>query len=191
MIVQMAGLNGSGKSTLAAELEHVLPGQVLLLDKDQIRHTLFGPRHVEYSREQDDFCVAVMHHTAARHLATRPHRGAVILDGRTCSRAYQIQQAQQLAARTRRPLRIIECVCPDATARARLTHDAAVGSHPAANRDFQLYLRLKAAADPITAPRLRLNTEAPLTTCVAQALRYLTGTAARRPLQPFQPRETA
>lgn len=42
MIVQLAGLPGTGKSSLAAELVHRLGGRALLLDKDRVRHALFG-----------------------------------------------------------------------------------------------------------------------------------------------------
>ncbi|MGH3686885.1 MAG: AAA family ATPase [Pseudonocardiaceae bacterium] len=60
MIVQLAGLPGTGKSTLAAELVHRLAGHALLLDKDHVRHALFGPQHTLYTRGQDDFCVHTM-----------------------------------------------------------------------------------------------------------------------------------
>jgi predicted kinase len=42
MIVQLAGLPGTGTSSLAAELVHQLEGRALLLDKDRVRHALFG-----------------------------------------------------------------------------------------------------------------------------------------------------
>jgi hypothetical protein len=41
-------------------------------------------------------------------------------------------------------------------ARRRLTTGT---SHPAANRDFTLYRRLRAAADPIPSPKLTINTD--------------------------------
>ena len=40
----------------------------------------------------------------------------------------------------------------------RLEADQARGSHPAGNRTFALYLSLKAAAEPLTLPRLVLDT---------------------------------
>ncbi|MGH3789190.1 MAG: AAA family ATPase [Pseudonocardiaceae bacterium] len=72
MIVQLAGLPGTGKSTLAAELVHRLAGHALLLDKDHVRHALFGPQHTLYTREQDDFCVHTMFRAAAWHLHRTP-----------------------------------------------------------------------------------------------------------------------
>lgn len=172
MIVQLAGLPGTGKSTLAAELLHRLAGLALLLDKDHVRHTLFGPQHTLYTREQDDFCVNTMFRAAAWHLHRTPST-VVILDGRTCSRAYQLTQVRRFAARTRQPLRLIECVCADTVIEQRLHADAARGAHPAANRTIELYRRLHANAEPIPAPKLRLNTEVPLPECSDRALSYL------------------
>ncbi|WP_424862955.1 AAA family ATPase [Streptomyces sp. MMS24-I29] len=181
MIVQLAGLPGTGKSTLARELAWNLGPTTLLLDKDRVRDALFGPHLVTYTREQDDFCVRVMHLTAARHLGEHPE-ATVVLDGRTCSRRYQIQDVQRLAEETGRPLRIIECVCPDDVAAARLHRDVQAGTHPAANRDLGLHRRLKAAAEPITVPALCLDTSAPVPDCTRTALAYLTAeTTLTRP----------
>lgn len=172
MIVQLAGLPGTGKSTLATELVHRLAGQALLLDKDRIRYALFGTEHTLYTREQDDFCVATMLRTAAWQLRRTPGC-IVLLDGRTCSRAYQVTQIRRFATRTRQPLRLIECVCAATIIEQRLHADTARGAHPAANRDVELYRRLQASAEPIPDPKLRLDTEAPLSECADRALSYL------------------
>ncbi len=172
MIVQLAGLPGTGKSTLAAELLHRLAGQALLLDKDRVRHALFGPQHTLYTREQDDFCVVTLFRAAAWQLRRTPGC-IVILDGRTCSRAYQLTQLHRFATRTHQPLRLIECVCTETTIEQRLHADTTRGAHPAANRDIELYRRLRASAEPIPDPKLRLDTEAPLSECADRALSYL------------------
>ncbi|MFI6287634.1 AAA family ATPase [Streptomyces sp. NPDC051018] len=172
MIVQLAGLPGTGKTTLARELTRALGPKALFLDKDRIRDALFGPHLVAYTREQDDFCVHVMHLTAARHLGEHPG-AAVVLDGRTCSRRYQVEDVKRLAEGTGQPLRIIECVCPDDVAAARLHMDVQAGTHPAANRDPELHRRLKASAEPITVPTLRLDTSASVPDCTRTTLAYL------------------
>jgi adenylylsulfate kinase len=70
--------------------------------------------------------------------------------------------------------RVIECVCGDDIARDRLERDRAAGTHPAGNRTFDLYLASKARADPITVPKLVLDTgTTPLDECVRQSLQYL------------------
>ena len=172
VIVQLAGLPGTGKSSLAAELAHRLAGSALLLDKDRVRHALFGPRHTLYTREQDDFCVTTMFWTAAWHLRHTPG-SVVILDGRTCSRAYQVTQVRRFAARARQPLRLIECICADTIIEQRLGADITRGRHLATNRDIDLYRRLKASADPIPEPKLCLDTAKPLPECADRALAYL------------------
>lgn len=166
----MAGLPGTGKSTVARQLAARLPAA--LLDKDRVRDALFSPDLVEYSTRQDDFCMEVLLDTAAyllRHDAVQH----VILDGRTFSRTYQIERVEASAAQWRAPLRIIECVCSDDTARRRLSEDAAVGKHRARNREFGLYLAIQARFQPIREPKLVLDTERDLTACVEQCLAYL------------------
>jgi predicted kinase len=175
VIVQLAGLPGTGKSTLAAAIADRLGPACLVLDKDRARHALYGTAHTEYSRAQDDFVVRLLHQAAERHLAGRAD-AAVILE-RTCTRAYQVTDAAALAARAGCPLALIECVCPDHVARERLARGRGEG-HPAANRDFTLYQELKAGAEPITAPALRLPTDTPARESAARALAYLARVAA-------------
>jgi predicted kinase len=168
MIVLMAGLPGAGKSTLARALAPHCHGVVL--DKDEIRSALFPPAYLEYSAVQDDFCQSLMFETAAYLLARHPNL-RVLLDGRTFSRAYQLQNALTAASRLSTSCRLIECVCDEETARLRLERTRA--SHPAQNRTYELYKKLQSEFDPIPAPKLVVNTNSPLEDCVAAALLYL------------------
>lgn len=168
MIVLMAGLPGAGKSTLARALTAHCDGVVL--DKDEIRRILFPPAYLEYSAVQDDFCQSLMFETAAYLLARHPNL-RVFLDGRTFSRAYQLQNALTAATRLSTPWRIIECVCDEETARLRLEQTRA--SHPAKNRTFELYKKLQAGFEPIPTPKLVVNTDSPLEDCIAAAMVHL------------------
>lgn len=170
MLVMLAGLPGTGKSTVARALAREVGGVVL--DKDQVRAALFPPERIEYSTEQDDFCVGVMLQAAAYLLARNPAE-TVLLDGRTFSRARQVEQVEQFAARLATPLAVIECVCDDQTARRRLEGDLAGGAHLAGNRDYRLYQAIKARFEPIREPKLLLDTDAPTDVCVAACLDYL------------------
>ncbi len=168
MIVVMAGLPGTGKSTLARALAQV--GGGIVLDKDVIRSVLFPPDYVEYSNEQDDFCQTLMLDTAA-YLIKRHPGLRIYLDGRTFSRKYQIDGVIEAARRLNAEWRIIECVCAEETARQRL--DATSLTHPARNRTFELYRSLRAQFEPIMAPKLVVDTDAPLEVCVSEAAAYL------------------
>ncbi len=111
--------------------------------------------------------------TTAAFLLGRNRGRHVILDGRTFSRQYQICKLDMFAAEHTVALKIVECVCSDEVARRRLAQDVADGTHPAGNRDFSLYLAIKARYEPIREPKLVVNTENGLDTCVRQCLAYV------------------
>ncbi len=170
MIALMAGLPGTGKSTLARELAQQMNGRVL--SKDEFRHSLFKPEEIEYSARQDDFCLHLMLETAGYLLAQDPGK-IIFLDGRPFSRRYQVENVLAVANSLHQPWRILECVCSEEAVRRRLEADTRGGSHPAGNRDFQLYLEVKARFEAILQPKTVIDTGQPLTTCVQQALAVL------------------
>src|ERR1700689_4595925 len=170
MIVLMAGLPGTGKTTLARELAGRTSGRVV--SKDEVRHALFAEGEIEYSSQQDDFCQQVMLETAG-YLLRRDAGRIVFLDGRTFSRRYQIENVLHAAASLHQSWCILECVCADDIARGRLHEQSALGAHPASNRNFELYLQVKARFEAITLPKTVIDTGQPLQSCIEQSLAAL------------------
>ena len=169
MIVIMAGLPGTGKTSLARALAAATHGAIL--SKDDIRAALFAPADIEYSLQQDDFVMQIMLE-AARFLLRKTHSRTVFLDGRTFSRRYQIDRVLALATELAQPWKIIECICSDETARQRLDFEPDP-LHPAQNRNFKLYLEVKAQWEPVTHQKLSIDTDQPLAHCIHQAITAL------------------
>jgi adenylylsulfate kinase len=150
----LAGLPGTGKSTLGAALARALRAPIL--DKDNIRARLFGPDRIEYSRAQDDACCRAMHARAEELF--RLGASLVLLDGRTYSKRYQVEELEAFAARIAAEVLLIECTADLEIVRRRLEDDARAGAHPAENRSHALYLALRASSEPITCEKLVLDT---------------------------------
>jgi predicted kinase len=155
-ILAFAGLPGSGKSTLARALAAELGAP--LFDKDEWRARMFAPEAIEYSRAQDELVMERIHDAVAE-LAARGVTRDVVLDGRTYSRAEQVVSLRALAQRCAAELVVIECVCAQEVAAARLERDRAHGAHPAANRGPELLARLAAEAQAIPDPKIVLATD--------------------------------
>jgi predicted kinase len=171
MLIAMAGLPGTGKSTLAHHLADAVAG--IVLDKDSIRAALFPIAQIEYSTRQDDFCMSILFQVASYMLRKDPSL-YVILDGRTFSRKYQVGALDQLAEELKTPLKIIACTCSDETVQKRLADKVTMGAkHLAGNRDYQLYLTIKARFEPIREPKLVVNTDDDLAHCLASCLAYV------------------
>lgn len=156
--VLLAGLPGTGKSTLAAALAQHLNGHVL--NKDVIRHAIFAPNHVTYSSEQDDLIQRFMTESAHHLWQSNPELW-IFFDGRTYSKA-----AHRLAVP---PHHTILCTAPESLIKQRL-----LLPHLAANRDWQLYERVRDQFEPIHEPHLILDSSEPLETNIQLALAYLT-----------------
>jgi adenylylsulfate kinase len=171
MIVIIAGLPGTGKSKIARALAQRLPSAVL--DKDSIRASLFKPPYIEYSLSQDDFCEEIMLQTAA-YLLSKHAQLKVLLDGRTFSLRYQRDRVIEFCSQLGTTWSTLECVCSEATAIGRIAEAVAANSHLAANRTPEVYREIRRAWEPIDQPKLVIDTDENLQSCVDRALHYLT-----------------
>jgi predicted kinase len=178
MIVIMAGLPGTGKSTVARALAERLKGAVL--DKDIIRAALFAPSHIEYSREQDDFCQEIMQQAAAYLLGKNPSLH-VILDGRTFSRRYHRERVFEFCSRLGTRWAILECVCSEQIALRRLEEAALEQKHPAMNRTPELYHQIQKVWEPIERRKLVIDTGDSLDSCAERAEQYLSEITQQAP----------
>jgi adenylylsulfate kinase len=167
MIIMLAGLPGTGKTTLARALAAATGG--IVLNKDDVRATLFPGDAIEYTTEQDDFVMHVILRAAAFVLSKQPER-MIFLDGRPFARRYQIDQVLTAARAMNQEIRILLCSCSEETAQERLRRQE---RHPAANRNFALYERIKAEFEPIAVPHAEIDTDQPEEVCVSQALATL------------------
>ncbi len=165
----MAGLPGTGKTTLARALAERVNGVVL--SKDEVRAALFPEHLIDFSVEQDDLCMnAVIR--AAQYLAKPECASFIFFDGRTFSRSYQIEQVITAAETCGAAWKILHLWCPDDVAKQRLEQDRAE-DHLAKNRDFDLYLELKSRFEPITRPKLDVDTSQSLEESLEQCAAYL------------------
>jgi predicted kinase len=142
-----------------------------VISKDEVRAALFPERLIDYSAAQDDLCMDAAIR-AAQYLATRQRVPYIFLDGRTFSRAYQIDAVITAANACGARWKILHLFCPDKIARQRL-EQGRIENHVARNRDFKLYLELQACFEPITRPNLHVDTSRSLEESVEQSRVYL------------------
>lgn len=166
--VILAGLPGTGKTALAEALAQRLGG--IVLSKDRVRAELFPPGAITYSSSQNDFCMSVVL-LAAQRIAADRRVPFIFLDGRTFSRSHHVRQVAAAARLVGAKLDILHLHCPDALALQRIAADH--GRHPAGNRNAALYFAVQSHFEPITRPKLDVDTSRPLDQCVAQSAEYL------------------
>ncbi len=151
MLVIFRGLPGTGKSFLVQRLVEKRR-DLLVLSRDALRAVIVP--HPDFSEPEkelvDDLLVE-----AAGFLLRRGR--SVVIDGMALSSAERVEAFVRAAASAGTPCRIVECVCSEATALARISRDA--GSHPAGDRGEKLYFDVKRRFEPVRHPMMRIDTD--------------------------------
>jgi predicted kinase len=165
MLVIFRGLPGTGKTWLARQLQAERP-DFLALSRDALRKSIF--LHPSFSPEEKDLVDELILSMTGTLLAKR--RG-VLIDGMALSSARHVQDFVDAAVSRGSPWRIIECVCSEKTALARITRDA--GKHPAGDRGPGLYFAVKARFQPVDHASLVVDTDGDSAENIAAVLRFL------------------
>jgi predicted kinase len=171
-LIVFAGLPGSGKTTLAKMLAPRI--NAVILNKDEVRASLFVPEEVEYSSRQNDFCMEVIYQLAKYHFAVRPER-PVIIDGRTFSRREQVVRLISAFADAPYEIHFILCECTLEAGLQRVTADK---DHVATDRTAEMARRAYAQWQALEVPHLILHTDKlAVEQCLHEISRYIKKTS--------------
>ena len=151
MLVIFRGLPGTGKTRLVRKLLQRRP-DLLVLSRDALRtailpHPTFGD---DEKALVDDLIVSM-----AGFLLSRG--SSVVIDGMALSSAQRLQEFADTAASRQKPVRIIECICSEATAISRINADR--HNHPAGDRGPELYELIRQRYEATELPLLRIDTD--------------------------------
>jgi predicted kinase len=151
VLIVFRGLPGTGKSFLVSRLVRERPG-LLVLSRDALRAAMIA--EPTFSRDEKELVDDVVTALAAFLLA----RGrSVVIDGMALSSAARVQKLAAAAEAAGAPLRLIECVCSERTALARIAADS--GAHPAGDRGEKLYFEVRDRFEQVSLPALRVDTD--------------------------------
>jgi predicted kinase len=151
MLIVFRGLPGTGKSFLVHRLVRKRAG-ILVLSRDTLRAGMIAePTFTQGEKTLVDDLVVAM----AAFLLARGH--SVVIDGMALSSAARVEQLASVAEAAGKAVRLIECVCSQRTALARIASDA--GAHLAGDRGEKLYAEVKARFEQVSRPVLRVDTD--------------------------------
>jgi predicted kinase len=165
MLVIFRGLPGTGKTHLIRRLVRERPA-LLVLSRDSLRASIVA--NPTFSSDEkglvDDMIVAMAGFLMGRGKS-------VVIDGMALSSARRVEDLVRAAQSTGAAFRIVECVCSETTALARLGQDQ--GSHLAGDRGEELYFEVRARFQQIAHPFLTVDTDSGTPETLRQILAHL------------------
>lgn len=150
LLVAVSGLPGSGKSQLSRRIAAEAP--VAVLESDALRKALFP--EPTYSAPESSRLFRAVHALAAKLLRQRV---AVILDATSLQEEHR-WELRQVAERAGARLVLVWVEAPEVVVAERLRARVAYGPQGHSDADLEVYQRLKANAQEIREPHLRVDT---------------------------------
>jgi len=151
MLIVFRGMPGTGKTWLARKLLEQRP-DLIILSRDSLRRGMLT--RPTFSEEEktllDDLIIAMTGFLLDR-------KKSVLIDGMALSSAQRLREFASVAVSRHAAIRVIECVCSEATALERISRDQ--GNHPAGDRGPDLYYAVRRRFEPADMPFLRIDTD--------------------------------
>lgn len=151
MLIVFRGLPGTGKSFLVGRLVREKPA-MLVLSRDALRAAMIA---VPTFRSDEKALVDDVVTAMAAFLLARGQ--SVVIDGMALSSAARVEKLAAVAAAAGAPLRLIECVCSETTALARIADEG--GAHLAGDRGARLYFEVRDRFEQVSRPFLCIDTD--------------------------------
>ncbi len=165
LLVIFRGLPGTGKTYLVRKLLSKRP-DLLVLSRDVLRTGMIP--HPTFSEDEKAFVDELI--LAMSDFLLEKGR-SVVIDGMALSSARLLAKLAGRATARYAGFRIIECVCSEATALARIAKEQ--GMHPAGDRGPDLYYHVRDRFESTELPFLSIDTDGDEQQNVAAILGYL------------------
>lgn len=152
-VIIFRGLPGTGKTFLIRKLIQRVDNLVII-SRDEIRLKVF--KNPTYTQDEKKQLLSIMLFMVEENLLAKK---SVVIDGMTFATKESIEPFSKIAQKHNISIKIIECFCSEETSLKRIEQDIIENSHPAADRDEDLYYHVKEYFETLDEFILKINTE--------------------------------